>query len=118
MLTCANQVEQLLGLPNTTRWYLAADDETALHTPQVEIWRGTGKLVSKMPYARKTHIAAAGVTPPEGARLGPHENRTLVANAAASFAGTVDAWLDFLVLSRAYVSVLSSSAFGIVAAQV
>eukprot|EP00746_Dinoflagellata_sp_MGD_P040820 gnl/MRDRNA2_/MRDRNA2_198605_c0_seq1.p1 gnl/MRDRNA2_/MRDRNA2_198605_c0~~gnl/MRDRNA2_/MRDRNA2_198605_c0_seq1.p1 ORF type:complete len:447 (-),score=81.12 gnl/MRDRNA2_/MRDRNA2_198605_c0_seq1:97-1398(-) len=118
MLTCASHVEQLLGLPNNTRWYLAADDETALHTPQVDIWRATGKLVSKIPYTRKTHIAAAGVTPPEGAKLGPDENRTSVANAAASFGGTLDAWLEFMVLSRAYLSVLTSSAFGIVAAQV
>lgn len=128
LLTCAHIVERRLGLPNTTRWYLAADSEEALKVPQVDVWRRGGKLLTQL--GRRTHLAAAGVVPPSGSvgfrrtdgklgtATGPSGEASEASRAAESLAGVADAWVDFLALSRATAAVVSSSAFGIMAAQI
>jgi len=123
LLTCAHFIEHRLGLPNSTRWYLAADSAEALKVPQVEVWRKAGKLLTRGP-GRRTHLAAAGVVPPSGSKglsavgSSPFAEPPEALLAAESLAGVADAWVDFLALSRAAASVVSSSAFGIMAAQI
>lgn len=132
LLSCAHMVEKRLGLANTTRWYLATDSAEALEVPQVATWRNSGKLITRGP-GKRTHLAAAGVVPPTGFQkltadaqepgghdAGPIKSARLpeVLQATASLAGVVDAWVDFLALSRSAASVVSSSAFGIMAAQI
>eukprot|EP00747_Dinoflagellata_sp_TGD_P020401 gnl/TRDRNA2_/TRDRNA2_127791_c1_seq1.p1 gnl/TRDRNA2_/TRDRNA2_127791_c1~~gnl/TRDRNA2_/TRDRNA2_127791_c1_seq1.p1 ORF type:complete len:180 (-),score=22.48 gnl/TRDRNA2_/TRDRNA2_127791_c1_seq1:172-690(-) len=124
LLTCAHIVEDQLGLPNTTRWYLASDSQAALETPQVQAWRQSGKLIVNQPDAGRVHLAAAGVLRLAGGAQKSSESSdpaprpTPVIAAAGSLAGVADAWLDFLALSRASAAILSSSAFGLSAAQI
>eukprot|EP00928_Gymnodinium_smaydae_P040183 TRINITY_DN27299_c0_g1_i1.p1 TRINITY_DN27299_c0_g1~~TRINITY_DN27299_c0_g1_i1.p1 ORF type:complete len:666 (-),score=136.42 TRINITY_DN27299_c0_g1_i1:124-1836(-) len=143
------EVERRLGLPNSTRWFLATDSVEAAAVPQAQVWRVSGKLFVRDPREARVHLASAGVTPPSGARQlgalpaatawgsastvdgGEGDGRSDVAarsrgssnggwdvlRDARSLVGVADAWADFLALSRARVAVISSSAFGMMAAQ-
>lgn len=122
LLGCADLIERQLKLPSSTRWFLASDNRAVLEVPQVATWRQQGKLVVREG-GRAVHLAVEGVVPPSGA---PQEQSTPGAaqqpalfsaiEVAESLAGVADSWVDFLALSQATAAVVSSSAFGIMAA--
>jgi hypothetical protein len=99
LLQCAHQIEEDLGYPNSTKWYLAADDFKVYSDPRVRSWHESGKLVWANASA-PIHVAKAH----------------LDLDKAAS--GTLWAWVDYLVLSQADAVVCSSSGFGVTAAQI
>lgn len=135
LLGCAHSLEHRLGLPNTTKWYLASDNIAVLDIPQVAVWFDMGKLIVQQPSEQRTHLANAGVVPPSGSKpltrepasatggdkQSPkmHQSPVLggVMESAAALVGVADAWVDFLAILRASAVVVSSSAFGVMAAQ-
>ena len=104
-LRCAALVEDQLGLPSSTPWFLSADTLSAFELPEVQKLRSSGKLRfldgEVGSGERRWHLA--------------HVDRS---HANLGLQGFVDSYVAYFLMASAYTVILSRSFFGETAAEI